>query len=109
MRYSREKKTATNNFCECGGTVYHILKEKKRGGGGGIPMSIKSMGICDCGAVHWKNDLTDLAKEEWGEYVLESSESMRRYTQWRKAYKNGEIDKDEWNRIKWNAENGAGW
>ena len=108
-KWFRKRKLETHHFCDCGGRIYNLMVEKKKGGAGGIPMSIKSTGICECGAIHWKDDLTQFAKDEWDEYILDSSESMRRYNQWRVMMKNGEITKDEFNRLKRNAENGAGW
>ena len=107
-KYMRKRKLETHHYCECGGKIFNLMVEKRKGGAGGIPMSIKSTGVCECGAIHWKEDMTQLAKDDWDEYVLESSESMRRYTQWRKMFKNKEISKEEWNRIQRNAES-AGW
>ena len=109
MSYQRERKTPTNNFCECGGTVYHIFKEKRLDHGGGFPMQIKSMGVCECGSVHWKDDLTNLAKEDWNDYVLESSLSMREYSKWKRMLKDKKITKEQFDRRQRNAEKGAGW
>ena len=51
--YKRERKLETHHFCECGGMVFNHITEKAQVVGG-WPMQVKSIGICECGAIHWR-------------------------------------------------------
>tara|TARA_R100000152_G_C6777273_1_gene207025 strand:+ start:981 stop:1259 length:279 start_codon:yes stop_codon:yes gene_type:complete len=81
--YKRERKLQTHHRCDCGGVIVNHITEKAKVGGG-WPMAVKSVGICGCGEIHWKKDLTNYAKEEYRQYLVESNRSRKN------ALKNGE-------------------
>ena len=76
--YKRERKLETHHFCECGGIVFNHITEKAQVVGG-WPMQVKSIGICECGAIHWRKDLTNYSKEEYRLYLKESENSRKKH------------------------------
>jgi len=75
--YKRQRKLETHHYCECGGMILNHITEKAKVVGG-WPMQVKSVGICECGSIHWREDLTNLAKREYEEYLHESNESRKK-------------------------------
>ena len=76
--YKRERKLTTWKRCECGDVIHNVISEKRRSFGD-WPMQVKSVGICECGMIHWKEDLTNFAKEDYREYLEESEKSRKEY------------------------------
>lgn len=74
--YQTEKRLPVWKKCECGGTIHNVIIHKSRALGD-WPMQVKSTGICECGVIHWKTDLTDFAKEEYRQYLEESQASRK--------------------------------
>ncbi len=76
--YQRERSLPIWKRCECGGRINNVIVEKSRTMGH-WPMQVKSTGICECGQIHWKTDLTSFAKEEYAAYLRESESSRKQY------------------------------
>ena len=108
MSYHNERKLETHHYCDCGGKIFNLIVQKRMGHAGGFPKSVKSTGVCECGIIHWKNDLTQLAKDDWDDYLHETSESARRHMKLKRMFTDGHIDKAQWDEIQRNAEK-AGW
>ncbi len=90
--YQRKRKLQTHHYCDCGGMILNHVTEKAKVIGG-WPMQVKSVGICECGQVHWREDLTNFAKDEYAEYLDESNQSrkdaLKRGESWRSVISGG--------------------
>tara|TARA_R100000152_G_C6724459_1_gene149928 strand:+ start:293 stop:541 length:249 start_codon:yes stop_codon:yes gene_type:complete len=77
--YKRERKLETHHLCKCcDSVIFNVVTEKAKVIGG-WPMQVKSVGICECGEVHWRKDLTNYAKEEYRLYLKESENSRKKH------------------------------
>ena len=98
--YQNEKSQVLTKCTKCiDGYIHHHYREKRLGQGG-FPMSIKVIQKCDkCGHVEFKHDYTDEAKEDFQEYLEESSASVQMFYKLKRIRKNGKIDDTTWNQL----------